>query len=351
MTYKYRKTFTINGKRVDIRGNTLDEIYDKKLARMREEELPSGDMTLRAWAERCLPLYKVDVTPGSYKTIERRIEKEILYHIGSRRISQIRPDVCQYVLNKQQGRSRSYIDKVHNDLRFLFSRAVRSGILVKDPTQNLIKPKGTYKPRRSLTPEEREIVIKTIRKDPRYILFGLMLYCGCRPSEAAEIKVKDITETDGVYMMRVRGVKTRSADRIVPIPTELYLYIKNASTGVYAASTRNGDKYTENTRSNLWRSFWKECNRTAGCKTYRNQLIPPYPFPEDLSPYCLRHEYCTDLARKGIDIRTAQRLMGHSTIQLTADIYTHVQTAELTKAAVILGAGCGNECGNETAKH
>ena len=48
--------------------------------------------------------------------------------------------------------------------------------------------------------------------------------------------------------------------------------------------------------------------------------------------------YCSDLARRGIDIRVAQRLMGHSSISITADIYTHVQDEQiLDNAAQILG--------------
>ena len=59
-----------------------------------------------------------------------------------------------------------------------------------------------------------------------------------------------------------------------------------------------------------------------------------YPFASDLVPYCLRHEYCTDLARKGVDIRIAQRLMGHATITMTANIYTNL-TVDDTITSVI----------------
>ncbi len=52
-----------------------------------------------------------------------------------------------------------------------------------------------------------------------------------------------------------------------------------------------------------------------------------------------RHTYCTDLQKKGIDIRTAQKLMGHSSILITAEIYTHVDTKEIVKAGKIL-KGC-----------
>lgn len=338
--YKHRIRFTYNGKRYSVYGDTLKEVYEKKankLLALKEE--PSGsDMTLSMWSEKCFPLYKVGVTDKTYRMVRDRTRREILDHIGSRRLSAITPEVCQYVLNLQQGRSKSYIDKVHNDLRFLMSRAVVDGLITKDPTLHLIKPKGTYTPRRALTEEERTIVEAVIPTDRRYYLFGLMLWCGCRPSEASECKGSDIVKVDGVYMIHVRGRKTALADRFVPIPEELFALIKKVPKSEFLASNTNGLPFTENTRPNLWKSFWRACNRKAGCTTYRNKLLPPYPFPEDLSPYCLRHEYCTNLARLGVDIRTAQKLMGHSTIALTADIYTHVETSALKAAAELLRA-------------
>ena len=70
-----------------------------------------------------------------------------------------------------------------------------------------------------------------------------------------------------------------------------------------------------------------------GCKTYRNALIPPYLLADDFVPYCLRHTYCTDLCKADVDVRTAQKLMGHANISITADIYTHVDLGDIKKAA------------------
>lgn len=335
MKYKHRHRFSFAGKRYNVYGNTLAEVYEKKAQKLSELKGAAASISLSDWSGKCLALYKVGVTDASFRTIENRIEREILNQIGSRPLRNITPEMCQYVLNLQKGRSKSYIDKVHGDLRFLFKHAVGNGLVTKDPTAMLVKPKGTYHPRRALTAEERQVCEKVIASDRRYLLFGLMLYCGCRPSEASTCKGSDLVERNGVHLLHIRGTKTVLSDRFVPVPNVLYRQLKN--TG-YLAMNTNGKPYTEKTRPNLWKSFWRECNRQAGCKTYRNQLLPPYPFPGDISAYCLRHEYCTDLARKGVDIRTAQKLMGHSTITLTADIYTHVDHDALTSAAKILDA-------------
>ena len=65
---------------------------------------------------------------------------------------------------------------------------------------------------------------------------------------------------------------------------------------------------------------FRESIGSDSSRVYRNQLIPPLPLADDFVPYDLRHTYCTDLARAGVDIRTAQKLMGHANISVTADI-------------------------------
>lgn len=48
----------------------------------------------------------------------------------------------------------------------------------------------------------------------------------------------------------------------------------------------------------------------------------------------LRHSYATNLYRAGIDLKTAQYLLGHSSIEMTANVYTHL-AKEDTAASVI----------------
>ena len=56
----------------------------------------------------------------------------------------------------------------------------------------------------------------------------------------------------------------------------------------------------------------------------------------DVHPHMLRHTYATTLYHAGIDLRTAQRLLGHSSIQMTANIYTHLEAQDSLAAALKL---------------
>lgn len=52
-------------------------------------------------------------------------------------------------------------------------------------------------------------------------------------------------------------------------------------------------------------------------------------FGKDLTAYNLRHEYCTELARRGVDIRITQKLMGHSSPEMTLKVYTNLSSDDI----------------------
>ena len=338
--YKYRKRFTYKGKRYAVYANTLIElgtkIAEKKAELEKTTHLKGGGMPLKEYTEMCIETYKVNQKPVTRRTYLSRVRHCILELIGEMPIEEIQPIHCQQVINNQAGKSKTQISEVAHALNFIFEHAIDDGMILVNPAAKITKPKGTRTYRRALTAHEREHFIKVGITDRRFYFFLLMLYCGCRPSEAAECKGYDISINDGYPLLHIRGTKTANADRFVPIPDELYSLIKNTPKNEFIACTSTGYKLTENNARNAWKAYKRQLNISMGCKMYRNALAPPLPLAPDLVPYCLRHEYCTELARQGADIRIAQKLMGHSDIKLTANIYTNFNSDDVLTAAKIL---------------
>ncbi len=341
--YKHRATFQVDGKRYSVYADTKKELMEKKIRKKIElendEHRLDSSMTLRAWAEQCVETYKTnqkDITRDKYN---QRMEHCILDHIGNMPLKDIKPLHCQQVMNMQAGRSRTQINEVYQTLHFLFRHAVANNLLRNNPAEHIIRPKGTTHHRRALTAHERQYFIQVGLTDRRYYYFMLMLFCGCRPSEAGQVKGSDIQLlSNSLPALHIRGTKSDLADRVVPIPAEFYEHLKEIPADEYVACTDRGP-ITVNNRGRIWDSLCRQINIAMGCKMYRNALVPPFPLAPDLVPYCLRHEYCTDLARRKVDIRTAQKLMGHSDIKLTANIYTNLNNDDIADIAAELAQG------------
>ena len=338
---KVTKSFTFRGKRYYVYGHTVEEALEKKAAlkrALKEDAITKGGNALvREWYETAFEAYKPNVSWEYMKQMKLRVEKHILSDIGAFPLCAVTPLHCQRIMNRQKGMSKSHIEKLSQELHFIFETARKNGMISKNPADDLVKPEGSYQKRRALTKEERDHLLRVLPSDPRFVFFELMLYCGCRPSEAAGVTYEDVTEIEGVKFLHIRGTKTPNSDRYVPIPKEMYpLLVKTQGSGIVAC-TQAGSRHNDSSYKRMVDHLKREMNLSMGCTLYRNQLVPPLPLADDFVPYLLRHTYCTDLKKKGVDVRIAKDLMGHSDIKTTANIYDHDDNETLLIAASLIG--------------
>ena len=343
------RSFTFDGKRYYVTAEN-EKLAERKIAN-KLRDLEEGKVTIantmlvKDWALRAVEVYKTNQTDDTQKKYVQRMKHCILEHIGDMQLKQVKPLHCQNVLNLQAGNSKRQINEVNQTLNFIFSKAVDNELILKNPAEKITKPAGTKTYRRSITDNERYHLLKVCETDDRFILFLLMLYCGCRPSEAREVKGMDIKMLESQPVLHIRGTKTDNADRFVPIPDVLYQRIKKTPKFDYLCTSGAGKKYNQTSYRRLCLRLYREMNISMGCRVYRNQLIPPYPLADDFVPYDLRHTYCTDLQKKKVDLRTAQYLMGHSDISLTANIYTHADNSTILEAAKLINGTTGTTGG------
>jgi integrase len=341
--YKHTATFTFEGRRYAVRADTKKELYEKMALKKRDLEegrvVLSGNMNVATWTKKCLDAYKPNVSADYRSQMEQRINKHILAEIGSVPLRAVKPLQCQAILNKQVGMSKSHIDKLYHELFFIFDKAVSNQLILKNPAGDLIKPEGYYSPRRSLSASEENHWLRICDDDPRFILFQLMYYCGCRSSEACHVMRTDFTTSPGYPRLHIRGTKTKNSDRYVPVPDQLWTKIRGMD-GLIAPNNA-GKVHDDSSYKRLVKSLKRALNISMGCKVYRNALIPPYPLSDDFVPYLFRHTYCTNLQKAGVDIRTARDLMGHADISTTANIYTHQDDTTMETAAKLLGCHIG----------
>lgn len=273
-------------------------------------------MKLNEWADTCLSVYKPNQKEGTqyHYTYRNRMKNCVLLYIGDMEVEDITPIDCQRCINHQIGKSAYQIGQTKQMMNFLFEHAIDNGLITRNPARNIVKPNGTKHTRRSLTDDERKAFLKAIEK-PENLPFAVMYYCGLRPSEARNIKQSDLTEIAGVKALHVRGTKTANAVRDIPVVDELSRLIAKS----LKSENRAPQGYVCKMSVDVMRSRWDALRKSD----------PALSAP-DLVPYCLRHTFCSDLMKKGVDVRIAQKLMGHSTIDLTSTIYSHMDDGLFT---------------------
>lgn len=339
-SYNYRKTVTIDGTRYDFRADTEEELYTKIANKRRDIEegkvLITGSMTVEQWVKICLETYKSNLKPATLDAMTYRINKHIVSAIGSYQLKTIKPIQCQAIINAQAGMSYAHIRSLMQELKFIFAKAKENHLIAENPAENLIRPSCVKGRRRAITDNEREHLLAVADADPAYNLFLLMLFCGCRPGEAINCQGNDIQLIQGCRMLHIRGTKTINSDRLVPLPEAMYARVKDAGPFDPLCPNASGRRHSLSSYKRLTERLRRDLNISMGAKVYRNKLVPPLPLADDFVPYDLRHTYCTNLQKVGVDIRTAQRLMGHADIQITANIYTHVDTDQIVAVSGLI---------------
>lgn len=322
----YRSTFTFEGKRYYCKGRTQKEADQKaalRLADLRAGVVAASNMTVADWWAQYLATYHPKASPETIALYAGIYKHAIAPFIGLRPLKSVRSADLQLILNNLSTKSESYLKKAVFLIKGLFRTAAANDLIPKDPARDLTLPDAEAPmKRRALTPAERELFLEAAPLVGQAGLFHLVIYhTGLRPSEASRIEARDVNMK--TRTLTVRGTKTKAAVRAVPIPAALEL--PTFSGRLF--STSHGCAPTKTARALWWKKVAAKMEELSG-----------EPVAPDLVPYDLRHDYCTRLCEKGVPIEIASKIMGHSSINLTAQIYQDATPATLDIARALIDA-------------
>lgn len=350
----YRATVDVgvtpDGKRIrkEIRSKSYAE-YQEKLRAVKTMSVygyrfEEKDTTVQDWGERWYHVYKKPhISYGFQKTIESMLRCHVYSQIGEMAIKDVRASDLQKLLNDHKGESVSHIQKLKGILCQMFSQAKRDGVIFVDVSNGLKMPALKEGTRRPLSPDEQEIFLDVARTHRAGLWILTMYYCGLRPEETVPLMWEDIDlddktltikraaawEANKAVIKNPKGKETKkgkAAERSIPIAPELLsrlIAAKKEAKGKYVFSPAESSGMLSQTNvRRLWKSFKRAVDLHMGAKVYRNQITES-KISDELVPYCLRHTFASRLYEMGIDLKTAQYLLGHSDIRMTANIYTH----------------------------
>ena len=355
----FHKNFTYEGRRYHISAPTEKALmikYGKMLQQLADGSLTiNQNSTVSHWADIWLETYKAgNMTPKSFLTYRQKLDGYILPAIGRMKMKDVREPHLQRILNDERGRSFSHVSKLRMVIRSMFARAYSAGIINRDPAANLALPRTTKGTHRSITAQERAAILAVADRGEHNgcLWVKLLLFCGLRPGEAAALQWRDVDLENAILHIQrakesgsstIKTPKTGAGVRDVPIPAHLLADLRKARRSPFEPVLHQAKDvrkpHTESSARTMWRSFKRLVDIEMGAQLFRNQVIQhgePDELWETLTPYCLRHTYCTDLQNAGVPINVAKYLMGHSDISMTANIYTHTTEETVQQAADLI---------------
>lgn len=364
----YMARFTYQGQSYTFYDRDLRTI--KKTLENKKYEVQHGlsgkadKISLNKWYETWMADYKLptvkESTAGTYAKI---YENHLRDTIGMKYLSQIKPIHIQKLYNSMvaDGLSAKYISNINAMLYNIMDIAVKNDLIVKNPVIGVARPKVEKKERRVLAVEEQKVFVSYLQKEtwrPHEPLMITLLGTGMRIGEALGLSWSDVDFTNkqisidktlcylkdmetGRYKFKYQTPKSRESIRTIPMQSDVEKELKRQRTyqmrlRLYMGSewkpivgfenlvftSLKGTPKQENEVRDFLNNIVAEINsdeETLAEKEHREPVIM-----EHIYPHALRHTFATRCFEVGLPPKTVQEYLGHSSVQMTMDIYTHV---------------------------
>lgn len=295
-----------NKKQHSVYGRTINECLQKLKEALKNLDVPKepNTMLFEDWLQKWLKLYK-----------EPRLKESTLYQTKQyaskltpffkRPINQITTlDLQTFLLGIEKPKSRQHFFDV---LRDCFNKAVKNDIIAKNPCDNVELPRHKSKRSKALTQDEENRFVEQCKHNPYGMQFLLCLYQGLRIGETQLLTMQDFDLQNRTLkidkslndLYHVDTPKSETSIRTLP----LFQRTLDALATLPFKMAKS-DKQ-------VYHHFRAICEK-AGISGY--------------TVHSLRHTFATRCAEVGIAPNTTKKWLGHSTIDLTLNVYTHVNT-------------------------
>lgn len=221
-------------------------------------------------------------------------------------IRKIKTAHLQAVLDSYSDSSATLLNNIVILYHMIFNYAIEHDIIYKDYSR-FVTARSTQakKDKRALTADEVRALWNQ-QGDYAADCILILLYTGMRIGELYAVTADEIHISDKYIDLQNAGTKTKAAARLVPLHDDIIPVVNRL--------LKNGFK-TE--------TYINFRNRTA------NKLKQIAP---DQTPHVTRHTFITRAADAGVDPITVKKIVGHTAHDVTADIYTHTDIAQLIQA-------------------
>ena len=314
-----------------------------------ENGLPSNqsdgfqDPTFEELAQLWLENYKTTVKPSTFENVKSKVEKMTEEHFKELKLKKITVAYCQKVVIEL---SKTYVLYNHylSVINRIFKYAVLMDILDSNPFDKVIKPKSRQTQRKGnfLTKEELKEFLKlakTATLSYFFPLVHLMSYTGLRQGEALALKWSDIdfenkkitvdkTATRIKERQTLQTPKTKNSKRVISIDPATLSILKGWKKDQIKIYFKNG-KHFEGDENFIFTNQRGEWVHIHNFIRYFKRFIADHKL-KSITPHGLRHTHASLLFSAGVEPKNISDRLGHSTVQITLDLYTHITEEQRT---------------------
>ena len=316
----YWRELDRDGQPTGKRHALCDADPERLYKRIREKQTPAR-RTFRAVAEEWESIHREEVTDRTWKNYAPHLA-DLLELYGDTEIAELTAfDVSQDLLAaKARGLSHTVVNARRSIWNGIFDYAISQRNIPYNPAVSVKLPKGLKKGKRVAPTQE---IIDTIIRDASDMEFGFipffLLCTGVRRSEGLQRRKDELnTKTWELYIPKS---KTAAGVRTVPIIEPLREPLQkwmDAHPGpwLFPYIPYNGRKGDYMTDSN-WETAWAQYCRDRGWVDDEGR--------PNIGAHNLRHGTATLLYEAGVDMYTAQHILGHANVTTTLEIYTDLR--------------------------
>jgi integrase len=304
---------------------------------------------LDAWLETTVKPSVRDRTYNDYVSV---LKTYVRPYLATARLSALTPvEVRGWLVKlRDKGLGSRTIRKAHEVLRNALEQAVSDRLIRENPARSRLVKKALPQKEQTkpvvVRTEQVGAFLEAVEGHRLSALFVVQIFSGLRPSEALALRWSDVRgNTISVTRALVdqnRGKplhfappKSKTSRRAVIVPDVVTRALAAHRKRQAAERLEAGESWDDGDLI-----FCNEIGqplRQGHVRRHFAVLSKAAGLPEGLRPYGLRHTCATLLLERGVPLKVVSERLGHSSIALTADTYSHVTPSMQQQASDALG--------------
>lgn len=356
-SYLKKKIKDERGVYIAVYAKTPQELAQKVAERTaeieRRKQLAENPLVWQ-YAQTWYKLYTPRLSDSRKSDYAIAINRHICPIIGARHMLDVTPGDIADVMLACADLSRSSQDKIVCALKKIFAAGEKAGVVRANPCVDLRAGGKRAAEKEALTRQQMRTLEDAVAGTRIYPFVMIGLYAGLRREEILGLQW-DCVHLDGAapYISVRRALrwvhnqpvvsdelKSAAARRDVPIPPTLVgclADLQRTETGDYVISSSDGQPWSMTAYRNAWRYITRRQTGTAKRTEHGETVLREKKLGEtvrnskvqitidfDVTPHILRHTYITNLILSGANVKVVQYLAGHSKVETTLNIYTHL---------------------------